>query len=339
MDNSTPVNAKIYTDFQKLEELRVDKNQDHAKKELSQQFEAILIQMALQSMRSANKAFASSDELFSSDEMDMYQDMYDKQLSLTLSQSGLGFADTIEKNVSSATNSFANNSFLGNSLQLSRLPISAKINPMLPSPLMDLEKSPPLQHAISASNINTQNIAKIAATQTDNEKTSENSFSSVEDFVKKLWNSAEIAAQSLNGITPEMLLAQAGLETGWGKKIISAGKQMVSHNLFNIKASAEWAHKKISVETLEMKDGVLNKEKANFRVYDSFKESFLDYVNLLKNDHRYKDFASAIQSPQEFANALQKAGYATDKNYADKIVGILSSPQFQRIVEKVKGAI
>jgi flagellar protein FlgJ len=160
-------------------------------------------------------------------------------------------------------------------------------------------------------------------------------FSSPEDFVKKLWTTANIAAGIL-GVHPEILLAQAALETNWGKSILQHSNGRSTHNLFNIKAGNDWNKDTTSINSVEQKQGVLVKEKSTFRSYSSFTDSFFDFVNLLKQNGRYSDVLNKVSDPRQFIQALQKAGYATDQNYADKILKIFSSPMFQNLVSKVK---
>jgi flagellar protein FlgJ len=86
------------------------------------------------------------------------------------------------------------------------------------------------------------------------------------------------------------------------------------------------------VSTLEFKEGVAQREKAAFRAYDSFSQSFEDYADFLKNSERYQDALEAGDNAAMFAAYLQKGGYATDPNYADKITNILSSKWFKTLL-------
>ena len=159
-------------------------------------------------------------------------------------------------------------------------------------------------------------------------------FKNKEDFVKHIWTAAKQAASSL-GIDPGILIAQAALETDWGKKIISH-ENSSSFNLFNIKADPGSTRKTGPIETIEQKEGVLVKEKSFFRRYESFKESFMDYVSFLKNNLRYNEALEKRGNPQEYITALQNAGYATDSHYADKVMSIFSSNGFKKILSTIK---
>ena len=121
------------------------------------------------------------------------------------------------------------------------------------------------------------------------------------------------------------MLAQAALETGWGKHMVRDGNGDNSFNLFNIKAGRSWDGDAKAANTLEFKDGVMVKEVAKFRSYDSYEDSFKDYVSFLKGSSRYQEAINAAADPGKYLNLLQKAGYATDPRYADKISSIYNS--------------
>jgi flagellar protein FlgJ len=160
-------------------------------------------------------------------------------------------------------------------------------------------------------------------------------FKSSKDFIQSLWSNAKHAAKAI-GVSPAVLLAQAALETDWGKKIIAHTTGQSSHNLFNIKADTAWRNKTASASTLEQKDGVLVKEVANFKSYDDYHESFMDYVSLIKNNTRYHKAVENAHTPAAYTQALQEAGYATDTNYSNKIMGIMKSPQFKSWLAELK---
>jgi len=131
-------------------------------------------------------------------------------------------------------------------------------------------------------------------------------FSSQDEFVATMLPMAEAAAKRI-GIDPKYLVAQAALETGWGKSVMRAEDGSSSHNLFGIKA------------------GKMVKETAQFRSYDSYQDSFHDLVTLLQSNDRYKEVVKSADNPERFVRELQKAGYATDPNYANKISQIAHS--------------
>ncbi|WP_339485878.1 flagellar assembly peptidoglycan hydrolase FlgJ [Pseudomonas sp. EL_65y_Pfl2_R95] len=143
-------------------------------------------------------------------------------------------------------------------------------------------------------------------------------FTSPADFIATMLPMAEKAAAKI-GVEARYLVAQAALETGWGKSIIRQQDGSVSHNLFGIKSHNTWGGETAQVMTTEYKGGQAVKEAASFRSYDSFAQSFEDYVSFLQNNGRYDKALGSTQNPEQFVKELQKAGYATDPQYARKI--------------------
>lgn len=160
---------------------------------------------------------------------------------------------------------------------------------------------------------------------------------SQENFVMMIKPHAEKAAAELN-INPDVLIAQVALETGWGKHVIHDQKGNNSFNLFNIKANSNWEGGKVNIATLEYRDGIAASEKADFRKYSDYAESFSDYVKLMKNNPRYQDALDAGKNSSAYAEALQSAGYATDPLYAKKIKSLLSSDAIRSVGELAQAA-
>ncbi|KTD02072.1 muramidase, peptidoglycan hydrolase FlgJ [Legionella geestiana] len=291
-----------WTDIQGLKALnQQSKTQKEAvKKEVARQFEAMLVQTMLKSMREANTAFEGG--LFGSEQQEMYTDLYDKQLSLVLSQSGFGLAKTIET-------------------WLDRQ-----------NPEAAAEKPATITEARRAPLLANRPIEAPATEKTEEKSAKSSTFDSAVDFVKTLWEPAKKAA-TLLGTDPRLLLAQAALETNWGKSIIPHAEGKSSFNLFNIKAGSQWKKETAAVNTLEQHGDTLVREKAHFRAYDSWEASFNDFVHLLQNNPRYQTALNAAPSPEKFTKALQDARYATDSQYADKIMGIYSSKTFNNLFE------
>lgn len=143
---------------------------------------------------------------------------------------------------------------------------------------------------------------------------------SKEDFVKMMWPHAQRAGQAL-GVDPSALVAQAALETGWGRAVPNQSGGS-SFNLFGIKAGSGWEGATANVPTLEFEDGVAVRKVERFRAYDSPADSFNDYARLIGNNPRYENARGAGGDVTTFAAALQEGGYATDPNYAQKIVAV-----------------
>ena len=151
-----------------------------------------------------------------------------------------------------------------------------------------------------------------------------------EGFVASIWPHAQRAAEEL-GVDPRALVAQAALETGWGKRHIKRDNGQSSHNLFGIKANG-WSGERATTGTHEYVDGQRRTETASFRAYGSVADSFSDYVRMLKNSPRYQAALKAGSDVRGFAQGLQRAGYATDPSYAAKIAAIAAGPTIDRAV-------
>lgn len=156
------------------------------------------------------------------------------------------------------------------------------------------------------------------------------------EFVKKLMPHAEVAAKEI-GVSPKVILAQAALETGWGKYVIQQPDGSSSFNLFNIKADHRWSGKNASISTVEYLGNSPKSKQASFRVYDSYADSFTDYVKFLKASPRYADALQNAHSAEAFTNSLQAAGYATDPMYAKKIQRILGDKPLNDALNNLNG--
>ncbi|BBP01238.1 flagellar assembly peptidoglycan hydrolase FlgJ [Sulfuriferula nivalis] len=143
-------------------------------------------------------------------------------------------------------------------------------------------------------------------------------------FQSRLQAHAEEASKT-TGIPAKFMLGQAALESGWGRKEINNADGTTSHNLFGIKATAGWQGKTVDAVTTEYVDGVAQRRVEKFRAYDSYADSFRDYAHLLKSNPRYQQVIASGQDAVGFAQGLQRAGYATDPHYADKLTQIINS--------------
>ncbi|MGH8808757.1 MAG: flagellar assembly peptidoglycan hydrolase FlgJ, partial [Noviherbaspirillum sp.] len=145
----------------------------------------------------------------------------------------------------------------------------------------------------------------------------------VQAFQDRLQAHAEEASRS-TGIPSKFMLGQAALESGWGKREILMADGSTSHNLFGIKAGPGWKGKTVEAVTTEYVDGVAQKRAEKFRAYDSYADSFRDYARLLRSNPRYESVLANATDVNGFAQGLQRAGYATDPNYAAKLTRIIT---------------
>jgi flagellar protein FlgJ len=149
-------------------------------------------------------------------------------------------------------------------------------------------------------------------------------------FIQSLLPAAQQAAAKL-GLEPLALIAQAALETGWGQRMFKNTTGQNSNNLFGIKAQANWQGQVAVVDTLEYREGVAQKEKARFRSYESAEQSLHDYVDLIQSNPRYQAALSVASDTKAYFQRLQAAGYATDPNYAQKILSVLEGNSFKEV--------
>lgn len=149
-------------------------------------------------------------------------------------------------------------------------------------------------------------------------------LSASERFVRKHQLAAQ-AAERATGIPSSNILGQAALESGWGKHEIKMPDGSSSHNLFGIKAGPGWKGKVAEVTTTEYTNGVAQKVTAKFRAYDSYAEAFTDHARLLSTSPRYSQTVASADSVKDYAQGLQKAGYATDPAYANKLTNVINT--------------
>ncbi len=153
------------------------------------------------------------------------------------------------------------------------------------------------------------------------------------EFVRAIWPGAQQAAKQL-GVDPKVLVAQSALETGWGSKLPQHADGRSSFNLFGIKAGSDWHGERVTVNTLEFEGDRFVTQKSAFRAYASVADAMADYTDFLHSRERYADALKNAGSPEKYTHALQKAGYATDPVYADKILRVMQSQPIREGVAK-----
>jgi len=154
-------------------------------------------------------------------------------------------------------------------------------------------------------------------------------------FVRDIWPHAQRSAKQLN-VAPEAIVAQAALETGWGKHVMPDNDGAASFNLFGIKSGSGWSGDQVLRNTLEFVDGVPEPQQAKFRSYDDVASAFSDYTKLLSSSPRYSGVHGHGSDVAGFARALQDSGYATDPDYAQKITRVIESPTMRRLMSELK---
>jgi len=291
------ISGSLAASAQSLDKLRALANQapDKALKATAQQFESVFMNMMLKSMRDATP----QDGMFDSEQTKMFTGMLDQQLAQNMSRRGIGLADIMVK-------------------QLSKL-VTPGASAVLPGKLpAKLSGSAP----VTAANIpSPQRNATSASAANDVPSAYSDSFQQA--FVQRMTPYALQASQE-SGVAAPLMLGQAALESGWGRREIRLPDGSNSYNLFGIKATGNWNGKVAEVTTTEYQNGIPHKQVAKFRAYGSYAEAFSDYANMLGNNPRYASVVQEGQGAPAAAQALQRAGYATDPNYATKLAKVMS---------------
>ena len=313
--------AQNFLDVNGLNSIRQDaKSGDKASKEAAldqaaKQFESIFMQMLMKSMRKAQDVLAS-DSPFNSESTKFYRDMHDQQMSLEMSNNGsLGLSELIVRQLGGDDN-FKPHTILrsdGNldsrgSVRITQSALLTNRNLVNdPTAKQDPEKDRQTNGSEAAQ------MASLLQSPT---------FEQPKDFVSALTADAKRVQDKIK-VPFEVVIAQAALETGWGQKIIKTDSGESSNNLFNIKADSRWAGDKTHKETLEFENGAMVKKREPFRVYGTIGESVNDYLNLLTGSERYQGALEKAENVEQFLHGIQGAGYATDPNYAKKIMATL----------------
>lgn len=288
-------------------------NSPEATREASRQFEALFLQQVLKAMRDASPR----NSMFDSEESRMYQSMLDQQMSLQLATrgGGVGLAKVIERQLSANRETVTPPE--------NGLPLDASIRRGFDAASSSAAtaastRGAAVPAAISAAPLPAVAPAGIAPAGLPRMPAG----AGPRAFVDKIWPEA-VEASRITGIPARFLVAQAALETGWGKHELKNADGSPSHNLFNIKAGRRWTGDTVNTVTTEYSNGVAGRENARFRAYGSYAESFQDYARLIRNNPRYAGVAGQDDAVA-FARGLQSAGYATDPLYADKLARIIN---------------
>lgn len=331
MSISSPDAQTAYLDFAQFNKLKQEYRQDAeaGMRATARQLEGVFLNMMLKTMREANGVFSEGNYLTSKD-ADYYRQMYDQQMSQTLASGrGIGLADMIVRQMQRLEKGKAR----ADATAAVEPPRSYEIAPyreraipaLLRRELSDLERraaEQELERATPEARI----FAGLDAVRTQRQAAA--AWQSPEEFVAAILPHARRAAQELN-VDPMAIVAQAVLETGWGRHVMQDEKGKPSFNLFGIKAHASWDGNVVRKKTLEYRNGIAAQEYAAFRSYDSLASAFDDYVKFLKENPRYAAALKSNTEAKQWGYALQQAGYATDPNYGNKIAQLLDSDILQ----------
>jgi len=295
----TPLNAnKLLTssaqslaaDTRSLDALKRTARSDPnaALKQAATQFEALFMQMVLKSMRDA----MPKSGMFDSNATDTYTSMLDQQLAGRIAANGTGLADVIARQLARQMPG-----------KEAALPVDRK--PGLPSAAIKQAPAP-------AAPAHTQDDARLPIGARSIERA----------FVTRVWDHAR-AAESATGVPARFIVAQAALESGWGKHEIRDASGFPSFNLFGIKAGSNWRGRTVDVATTEYENGAPRRVVEKFRAYTNYSEAFRDWAQMIGNNPRYAQVLQQGRDVRGFAFGLQRAGYATDPAYGEKLTRVI----------------
>jgi flagellar protein FlgJ len=317
-----PPNA---VDLEGLSDLRRRAHRDDpsALSDVAVQFEALFIGMMLESARSASLGSG----LFDSGQTEQYLALMDRQVALELARSGgFGFGKMLERQLGGDPAEPAQ----ALAMQGPRAPRAAELARAPQAPVVVDPAAAPAEPGTSRFPVG---LPASLATLGGAEPIAERAEPTPAQFVSELLPEANAAAKAL-GIEPRLLLAQAALETGWGRAVPQRGDAS-ANNLFGIKAGAAWDGAAVEHWTLEHEGGVTAPQHERFRAYGSTAESFADYVDLIGTARRYAEALEHAANPETFARELTKAGYATDPQYADKWLAIYHGDRLEHALRGI----
>jgi flagellar protein FlgJ len=337
----------FYLNFQQFGEMKLGarSGSDDAAKSVAQQFEGLFVQQMLAAMRSAAKIDTGQDSSY----MNFYQEMYDKQLAQTVaSQNRLGVAKMILQQI---PDSEAESGDPATTPELDFSPVRvAALNPNIPSlkiPVVPSEvvssddENPTRMLPAVTEEIPTARVSRVLdddfAEVTRIERAN-NRWQSPDRFIADILPQAQAAADTL-GISARLLVAQSALETGWGKHTMKYADGRSSNNLFGIKTGPDWQGPSLQKVSLEFRDGILQSQVSSFRAYDTPAQSFADYVKFIHSNPRYQQALAQAGDDQAFIREMHSAGYATDPQYADKVLNILNGGILQRALAKLDAGV
>jgi flagellar protein FlgJ len=321
MAASADLSTKFALDVQAVDGLRLasKKTGQAGLEAAARQFEALFMNMMLKSMREATP----QDSLTDSEQSRLYISMLDQQLSQNMASRGIGLADIMvrqlrhglppdpKQETDSAASAVTGQWPAGEARPMAAPQLDPSTRELPPGP-DSAALTEPVESGLGFS-------APVALHP--------RAQSQAMDFQARLMPYAQEASRA-TGIPASFMLGQAALESGWGKREIRAADGAPSYNLFGVKAGGNWRGPVVEAVTTEYVNGVARKTVEIFRAYHSYSDAFRDYANLLRSNPRYADvLAQAAQgiNAEGFAQGLQRAAYATDPNYADKLTRIIKS--------------
>lgn len=311
--NASATHPAAWTDLSGLRSITLQGRSDRAGalQAVARQFESFFVSQMLAGMRAANEVLADGNP-FNSGEMQFRQELLDRQLSVSLTQGrGIGLGEMLARQLQRQFGAEAPAVVPGGTGSTEEQLAKRRIDG---APARALASVPAgVGNALRVLEPMARKVGRRVA---------QGLFAGKEAFVRAVLPDARRAARAL-GVDHRVLIAQSALETGWGQSILSDHAGRCSNNLFNIKAGSYWQGPSVGVRTLEYVQGLPQPQHARFRAYGSFADSFADYVDLLRSQPRYAAALANADDATRFMRSLAQAGYATDPDYAAKVLELM----------------
>lgn len=319
MISGADLSGKVAFDANSLNGLKnaAKENSPEAIKGVAKQFEAIFMNMMLKSMREASP----QDNPFDNEQSRTFTSMLDQQLSSNLASKGLGLADVLVRQLSQGSNPVTNTMEQAVTDTPSASASDTKSNAIISNPLSP-NNNEPVNNLPDFKALSGYKNSPAETSLINNKIEAKPLSDGATEFKNRMTKHAEEASRT-TGVPAHLMLGQAALESGWGKRELKGADGTPSNNLFGIKASGNWDGKVVEATTTEYIHGVKQKRIEKFRAYDSYADSFKDFANMMNNNPRYNKVMANLDSVNGYAQAMQNAGYATDPNYASKLANVI----------------
>jgi peptidoglycan hydrolase FlgJ len=298
-----------FADVAGLQRLRSDAAREDPKaiEEAATQFEGLVIGMMLKSAREA-----TGEGVFDGPETGQYLELMDQQVALEMARKGgFGLGKWLAAGLKGqSAHSAPEPEALVRDLLVPRTSAAAQTPPAL-NPLASVEPAPVSDAVLEPR--------------------------TPDAFVSAVLPHARRAARRL-GVAPDLLVAQAALETGWGRAVPKFPDGRPTNNLFGIKADAAWSGEKVAQPTLEYVNGVAERRSEQFRAYPDLAASFDDYARHIAANPRYQSALARGGDAESYVRAVSAAGYATDPDYGDKWLGVWNGSTLRAALDSPRSA-
>jgi peptidoglycan hydrolase FlgJ len=306
-------------------------NSPEAIRGVAKQFEAIFLGMMLKSMRNATP----NDGPLENEQSRTFTTMLDQQLTQNLVGKGVGLAEVLVKQLTKLQGITPDQQVASHSAMAHAQANSSSADNVVSAWHKGSSTVQPEINLLFSGHMHSRSLAKLSSytqgqqpridpSSWNKESTNAGAGTHVSDFAARMMPYAE-KVSARTGIPAIFMVAQAALESGWGRSELRYENGAPSYNLFGIKASGNWAGRSVDAMTTEFIDGEFVKRVEKFRAYTSYAESFKDFTDLLRQNVRYAKVLRHLNDPISYSQAMGKSGYATDPDYGAKLQSVILS--------------